>query len=68
MRSGVYATLAVLALMILLWLFAQLARLSEKWLKYPAMLVAWSLFGVFACVPVLLVSSVFFDNPPPRQQ
>lgn len=63
MRIGIYATLAVLALMVLLWIFAQLARLSDKLLRYPAMLMAWSLFSVVACVPVLLVLSVFFDKP-----
>src|SRR5579862_1087122 len=59
-RTAVYATLTVLGLMVLLWLFGQLARLSDKWLKYPAIVVAWSLFIVVACVPILLVLSVFF--------
>jgi hypothetical protein len=64
-RIAIYATLAVLGLMILLWAFAQLARLPEKWLKYPSLVVAWSLLGAFACMPILLVSSVFFDKPKP---
>jgi hypothetical protein len=64
-RTAVYATLAVLVLMVLLWLFAQLARLPMTWLKYPAMLVAWSLFSVAACTPVFLFSSVFFNKPRP---
>lgn len=65
MRIGVYATLAVLGLMLLLWIFAMLARLPDKWLKYPAIVVAWSLFSVIACVPILLVLSVFFSVPRP---
>lgn len=65
MRIGVYATLAVLGLMLLLWIFAMLARLPDKSLKYPSIVVAWSLFSVVGCVPILLVLSVFFNVPRP---
>ena len=67
-RGAVYATVAMLALMVLLWIFAQLVRISPKSLKYPTLVLAWAIFIVAACLPITLISSVCFDWPKPFTQ
>jgi hypothetical protein len=67
-RGAVYATVAMLVLMVLLWIFAQLVRISPKSLKYPTLILAWAVFVVAACLPFVLISSVCFDWPKPFTQ
>jgi hypothetical protein len=64
-QLAVYATVALLGLMVLLWGFAHLAGVPAKWLRYPASVLAWVIFVALASLPILLVSSVFFNWPKP---
>jgi hypothetical protein len=64
-REAVYATVTMLALMALLWVFVQLVRISPKSLKYPALTLTWAIFIATASLPIALISSVCFDWPKP---
>jgi hypothetical protein len=67
-RDSAYATAAMLVLMLLLWIFSQLVRISPKSLKYPVLTLAWAIFVVAACLPFAIISSVCFDWPKPITQ
>lgn len=67
-RVAFFATLAMLALMVLLVVFARAATQGPTLIKGPATILVWAMTLLFVFSSTLTVFAVFFDYPKPFPQ
>ncbi len=61
----VFGAIAVIGLMVLFLLFAQISKLAKSSLDLPAQVLAWAFLVIAIAIVILLSSSVFFNVPVP---
>ena len=54
---------AMLILMVMLVIFSSATALTRGQMKYPALVLTWTILIVFVSSTLLITSSVFFDSP-----
>ena len=64
-RAAVMGSLVMLALMVLLLVFAKAAAMSAGLVRGPALVMTWGIVTLFILASTLTVTSVFFDRPKP---
>lgn len=64
-RAALFGIAAMLLLMVLLVVFAVLTKLAKKELRFPALVLTWTVLLVFVASTILTFTSVFFSTPKP---